>query len=153
MKEQLEFIMQNENLSANRFAAALGIQPSAISHILSGRNKPSYDMIVKLLTRFPAYNAEWLVLGQGTPFKSTATDIAIDESLPLITAINDDKDDIKEDIANEPSSVSTSDENVPPTGNQTTGLNDTTQNKNSANSGTLIVCFPDGTYSEYHSRN
>ena len=53
----------------------MGVQRSGISHILSGRNYPSFDFLQKLLENFPRLNAEWLILGQGSMYKSTATDI------------------------------------------------------------------------------
>jgi len=59
--------------TATRLADDLGVQRSGISHILSGRNQPSYDFMVKLLSRFPDINAEWLILGKGNMYKSAKT--------------------------------------------------------------------------------
>ena len=70
MKERLSIIMADEQITASKLAAMLEVQPSAISHIMSGRNKPSYDFIIKLMTAFPRYNIEWLLLGTGDRFKS-----------------------------------------------------------------------------------
>ncbi len=63
MNTRLQILMSRENLSASKLANFIGVQPSAISHILSGRNKPSYDFILRLATAFPAYSLEWLLLG------------------------------------------------------------------------------------------
>lgn len=65
MKERLFDIIKRNELTAWRFAELLEVQPSSISHILSGRNKPSFDFIEKILTRFPEINPDWLILGQG----------------------------------------------------------------------------------------
>ena len=46
-------LMKNEGLSSSRLAEILEIQPSTISHIISGRNKPGFDFLVKILQRFP----------------------------------------------------------------------------------------------------
>jgi transcriptional regulator with XRE-family HTH domain len=65
MKERIEKIIETEQLSASKFADALGVQRSNISHILNGRNKPSLELVNKILDRFPAINADWLLLGKG----------------------------------------------------------------------------------------
>ena len=49
MKEQLTRIMEAEGMTPAKFADEIGVQRSSISHIISGRNKPSYDFIVKIL--------------------------------------------------------------------------------------------------------
>lgn len=45
----------------------LDVAPASITHILSGRNKPSYDFVVKLVEAFPQYDARWLITGKGEP--------------------------------------------------------------------------------------
>lgn len=62
MREKLLKLMKSEKLTSSRLAEILEIQPSSISHILSGRNKPSYDFLVKILRRFPTLNPDWLLL-------------------------------------------------------------------------------------------
>jgi transcriptional regulator with XRE-family HTH domain len=70
MKDRILQIMNKLGLSATRFADEIEVQRSGISHILSGRNQPSYDFMVKILTRFPDIDAEWLILGKGVMLKS-----------------------------------------------------------------------------------
>jgi transcriptional regulator with XRE-family HTH domain len=62
MKEKIEFLLRNKGLSSTQLARMLEIQPSGISHILSGRNKPSFDLVVKILRAFPDINPDWLLL-------------------------------------------------------------------------------------------
>lgn len=62
MKEKLEFLLRTKSLTATTLARLLEIQPSGISHILSGRNKPSFDLVVKILRAFPDINPDWLIL-------------------------------------------------------------------------------------------
>ena len=71
MKERLLKIITSEGLTPSLLADELGVQRSGISHILSGRNYPSFDFLQKLLARFPKLNAEWFILGQGSMYKST----------------------------------------------------------------------------------
>ena len=70
MKDRLLKFLNREQLSSARFAGIIGVQPSSISHILSGRNKPGFDFIQKILTKYPSLNAEWLILGKGNMFKN-----------------------------------------------------------------------------------
>lgn len=69
MKDRLLQLMQLEQLSPAKFADILGIQRSGLSHILSGRNKPGYEFISKLLLKFPTVSAEWLITGKGKMYK------------------------------------------------------------------------------------
>ncbi len=61
--------LTREQLSSARFAEIIGVQPSSISHIISGRNKPGFDFIQKILVNYPSLNAEWLITGKGSMFK------------------------------------------------------------------------------------
>lgn len=65
MKDRIAHIIRSKNLTAAEFALRLGIQPSNISHLLSGRNNPSLDFVKKLKETFPEYNLDWIVLGRG----------------------------------------------------------------------------------------
>ena len=67
LKERILYIQQNEGLTSSKFADMLGVQRSGLSHIYSGRNKPSIDFIEKLLSKYPKYNANWLITGIGEP--------------------------------------------------------------------------------------
>jgi len=74
MKERLSKIITSEGLTPSLLAEEIGVQRSGISHILSGRNYPSFDFLQKLLERFPKLNAEWLILGKGNIYKPTVSD-------------------------------------------------------------------------------
>ena len=65
MKDRIAHIMRSKNLKATDFAALLGIQPSGVSHILAGRNKPSLEFVKKIKETFPEYNLDWIVFGTG----------------------------------------------------------------------------------------
>lgn len=57
--------MQYHGLSSSGFAEKIGVQRSSISHILSGRNKPSLDFVMKILSSFPDIDLYWLLNGKG----------------------------------------------------------------------------------------
>lgn len=73
MKERVERILKEKSLSSNKLAEMLEVQPSGISHILSGRNKPSMDFITKLLTVFPDISPDWFILGKGDMYRPATT--------------------------------------------------------------------------------
>ena len=73
MKEKLEYLLREKQLSATSLARLLEIQPSGISHIMSGRNKPSFDLVVKILTAFPDINPDWLLLDSDEVYRRGGT--------------------------------------------------------------------------------
>lgn len=52
----------------------IGVQRSSISHILSGRNRPSLDFVQKILKVFPDIRSEWLVMGKGPMYEKPDPD-------------------------------------------------------------------------------
>ena len=69
MKERLIQLLDLEQLSPSKFADIIGVQRSSISHVLSGRNKPSFDFLQKTLKAFPGLNASWLMTGEGSMYE------------------------------------------------------------------------------------
>ena len=68
MNSRLQQFLELENLTPARLADIMGIQRSGLSHILSGRNKPSFDFLHKLLIKFPHINGDWLMTGRGKAY-------------------------------------------------------------------------------------
>jgi transcriptional regulator with XRE-family HTH domain len=69
MKERLLQLLDLEQITPSKFADIIGVQRSSVSHVISGRNKPSYDFLHKTLKAFPGLNASWLMLGEGTMYE------------------------------------------------------------------------------------
>ena len=63
MKDRLSQFLKKEGFTLIRFAEMMDVGPSTVSHIISGRNKPGFDFIEKILRRFPHLNPDWLILG------------------------------------------------------------------------------------------
>lgn len=75
MKERILRFLQVENKTSSQFAEEIGVQPSSISHIISGRNNPSLDFILKMLGKYGNINPDWLLFGNGQMYRdSTAGD-------------------------------------------------------------------------------
>jgi transcriptional regulator with XRE-family HTH domain len=62
--DRIKMVMKMNQLNAASFADRIGVQRSNVSHVLTGRNKPSLDFIEKMLIQFPKVNASWLISGQ-----------------------------------------------------------------------------------------
>ena len=63
--KRLESVLDYYNLSASAFADKIGVQRSSLSHLLSGRNKPSLDFIIKVIEVFPEVDLYWILNGRG----------------------------------------------------------------------------------------
>ncbi|TQI70888.1 DNA-binding XRE family transcriptional regulator [Gramella sp. Hel_I_59] len=63
---RLQRILEYYDLSAASFADKIEVGRSSISHILSGRNKPSLDFVMKVVKNFPEVELYWLLNGKGS---------------------------------------------------------------------------------------
>ncbi|TDD93915.1 helix-turn-helix domain-containing protein [Flavobacterium cellulosilyticum] len=77
--KRLEIILEYYGVNASSFADNIGVQRSSLSHLLSGRNKPSLDFILKILEVYPEVDLYWILNGKGTFPKS---DYKIDNEIP-----------------------------------------------------------------------
>lgn len=69
MRERLLEFLKNENKSSAQLAEEIGVQASGISHILSGRNNPSLDFVLKMLEKYQFLSTDWLLFGKGSMYK------------------------------------------------------------------------------------
>jgi transcriptional regulator with XRE-family HTH domain len=90
MKERLLEFLRAENKSSAQLADEIGVQPSGISHILSGRNNPSLDFVLKMLEKYKHLSSDWLLFGKGSMYKGIQMQNLFDE-IPLESSINDPK--------------------------------------------------------------
>lgn len=63
--KRLKQIMDFYSLSSAAFAETIGVNRSSISHLLSGRNKPSLDFVIKVVESFEEVELYWLLNGKG----------------------------------------------------------------------------------------
>lgn len=66
IQERILLLMKSLGLNPTQFADEIGVQRSSISHIISGRNNPSLDIVTKILNKFPDIDSNWLVIGKGS---------------------------------------------------------------------------------------
>jgi transcriptional regulator with XRE-family HTH domain len=89
MKDRITTFLRTENKTSLQFAEEIGVQPSSISHIISGRNNPSLDFVLKMLNRYDFISIEWLLFGKGNMYK--------DEMGPTLFDINNPKEQVDRD--------------------------------------------------------
>jgi len=80
MKERLLEFLRTENKSSAQLADEIGVQPSGISHILSGRNNPSLDFVLKMLEKYQYLSTDWLLFGKGTMYKDKQMQTLFDDA-------------------------------------------------------------------------
>lgn len=128
--ERLNIIMAFYEISAGNFADKIEVQRSSISHILSGRNKPSLDFVLKVLKEFPEVELYWLLNGVGDFPKQEvlkAEKPTINTSPDLFSANN------KELISNTPTSIKEF------------------KNHSTKEIERIVIFYNDGTFSNYHN--
>ena len=90
-KKIIEEILEVYNINASEFAETIDVQRSSISHILSGRNKPSLDFLIKIKEVFPELRWDYLLLGQKPMTLSEESSINKRESEKEISRSADDE--------------------------------------------------------------
>ncbi len=78
MVERILYLIKIKKLTPSQFADEIGIQRSGMSHIISGRNKPSLEFVLKILKRYPEVKPEWLLYGSTNPEINTDAGAAMD---------------------------------------------------------------------------
>lgn len=135
MKDRLQKLLTKEGIAPTRFAEIVGVQRSSISHILSGRNKPSFDMVQSILAKFPKLNPDWLIMGTGDMYRKVVQTSLFDSSEPpKLTA--------PKDISAEQVDISQSSPEVKPSENAIS----------ERNVERVIVFYSDKTFTEYHPK-
>jgi transcriptional regulator with XRE-family HTH domain len=102
---RIEEVRKNHQLTAASFATKIGVQRSAISHILSGRNKPSLEFLMKIHDSFDEVNLEWLILGKPSPLSQNKEIPANPEINQLTNVVDNILPESKSDISNESGSA------------------------------------------------
>ena len=140
----IQFLTAN-NLTSTRFADIIGVQRSSVSHILSGRNKPSFDFIEKMLLAYPELNAQWLITGIGTMKINNPNPNTIIEPDLFNNPIVDDK------------KLTSSESNISKKNNETPFISDSKEEitkkvKAETNELTIeriVIFYSDNTFNEY----
>ncbi len=154
METRLVQLLQSEGINPTRFAERIGVQRSSISHILSGRNKPSYDFIIKILESFPSVNPDWLLRGKGLMYKN---DIPQQPSLfdavkpvenKVLDLVEKQEGEQKHPIEQEQDKISEPVKVSEPIQNQTDKIKLTRLDNKTIEK--VVIFYSDKTFSDYH---
>jgi transcriptional regulator with XRE-family HTH domain len=144
MKERLLEFLKAENKSSAQLAEEIGVQPSGISHILSGRNNPSLDFVLKMLNKYRFISTDWLLFGRGTMYKDIKMQSLFDEVNMADMKIE------ASDVQNETEVRQTDDKY---TENDLPNINTVSGNRKIKSSVSRIVMFyDDSSFEEYFPR-
>ena len=137
MVNRIQKIMNHYGFTATKFAQEIGIQRSALSHIMSGRNKPSLDFILKLKNRFPEIDTDWLLFGHGEMFVEK-----VSNPTQLNLEWNTKMNKIEGDALNSIETATVDDKKKSP-------LQESKEDRDLVN---IVLLFADGTFKRYRSR-
>ncbi|MDR2206242.1 MAG: helix-turn-helix domain-containing protein [Flavobacteriaceae bacterium] len=98
LNDRISKVIEFSKLSSSEFADAIDVQRSSITHITSGRNKPSLDFLIKVKNHFPELQWDWLIKGDGEMWKSVLSEEKIKTTSPLdlFALVNDENFGITE---------------------------------------------------------
>ena len=87
MVERIRQLIEYTGLSSSQFADRIEVPRAILSHILSGRNKPSLDVILKVIGNYRTINPDWLLLGEGEMLNKIAAPVAPEIPVPIVEPI------------------------------------------------------------------
>jgi transcriptional regulator with XRE-family HTH domain len=141
MKDRILEFLKKENKSSAQFAEEIGVQASSISHIISGRNNPSLDFVMKMLNKYPAVSTDWLLFGKGEMYRESLLNDLFNNSF------NETDIEIKKPTDKDLKDNSKLENNHQVTDNDIFNENETHSNSKKAR---RIICFySDNTFKEY----
>ncbi|CAL2080229.1 DNA-binding XRE family transcriptional regulator [Tenacibaculum sp. 190524A02b] len=85
---RLKEVIKFNSLTLSTFADTIEVPRSSLSHLMSGRNKPSLDFVLKIIAKFPEVDLYWLLNGEGSFPKQK-------ESLEKIETVTEEKEEIE----------------------------------------------------------
>ena len=145
MKERLLEFLKTENKSSAQLADEIGVQPSGISHILSGRNNPSLDFILKMLEKYQFLSSDWLLFGKGTMYKDKQMKSLFDEMEVI---------DRKPDIGTETNVIDKQVMKKSPIENDNMSLSvASVEKKEKSMLSRIVMFYDDGSFEEYLPKN
>lgn len=86
INERIEKVISLSGLSNSEFADRIEVPRSSISHLLSGRNKPSLDFLMKIKAEFPKYHWDWLIYGSGEMEEQNKAEQQVEKKVVPTTA-------------------------------------------------------------------
>lgn len=154
MKDRLRQFLAAENISQAQFADTINVVRASVSHILAGRNNPSFDFIKALMLNYPRLNVEWLMFGKGKMYKDSPSvdPVPVIEEPKRTTAPQDllfpEFDEEPAPEVPEIKETAQQPENKPFSFDINTLINTAQVVKNQRKVAKIIILFDDGSYQE-----
>lgn len=145
---RIRLLMHFKKLNATQLADILDVQRSSISHILSGRNKPSLDFVQKIVHEFPEVSFDWLINGSGK-LQSEVTSVTPNVSSSPVESVTDVTKETPNEELSHSETISTVNQQHN-TATPTTETQETPTIKEKKVS-RVIVFYTDNTFDEYTS--
>ena len=145
MNTRLQQFLAAENITQAQLADSLDVARAGVSHIIAGRNKPSYDFLSALLHHYPSLNAEWLMLGKGKMYKDLQEKIVEKIQEQPAGLLFDDFDEIVEEKSDAQHSESVNIHSTNKINNLDNAMQSIVKQRNVKK---IIVLFDDGTFQE-----
>ena len=145
MHNRLKQFLAAENITQAQLADSLDVARAGVSHIIAGRNKPSYDFLSALLHHYPSLNAEWLMLGKGKMYKDLQEKTVEKIQEQPAGLLFDDFDEIVEEKSDAQHSESVNIHSTNKINNLDNAMQSIVKQRNVKK---IIVLFDDGTFQE-----
>lgn len=154
MNTRLKHFLDAENISQSQFADTINVGRASISHVLSGRNNPSYDFVKAIMTAYPELNIEWLMLGKGKMYKNNQAEPSPAQpavKMPMSLFDDDDQDSLVLPTKQEyeiPAQLSIHDESTQTSSDINTSKEIVQTIVKQRSVSKIIVMYDDGTFQE-----
>ena len=147
--KRLEIILDYYSLNASSFADKIGVQRSSLSHLLSGRNKPSLDFILKILDVFPDVDLYWILNGKGSFPKNTEQPHNTKNNVEQVVKQNIPAPASAEKIPDNLFSSMTITNSMPQLETSKIENHNITKNQNTEGIDKIVVFYKNGTFKSY----
>lgn len=143
MNTRLKQFLAAENITQAQFADSINVVRASVSHVLSGRNNPSFDFIKAMMQQYPNLNIDWLMFGKGRMYKDSRQ-----EPEPVEDLLFSDLD-IEDDLrAPSPAPVEEKTPSIASSTTLNTSIETMQQSVNQRKVSKILILFDDGTYQE-----
>ena len=149
LQDSILIILRELGINHSKFADEIGVQRSSISHVLSGRNKPSFEFLQKLFQAYPKINADWLIIGREPMFlPSNEQGVSAISDKSFVHGESNSSEALE--LGGEQKNQVLRSEDSPSYGK---GVSEISIPRGSEGIDTVLILYKDGSFREYNSRS
>ena len=141
MNARLKQFLAAENITQAQFADTINVVRASVSHVLAGRNNPSYEFIRSIMTKYPRLNIEWLMFGKGKMYRNPLPDGDHVQDMPHALNADESQQTLFSEIEEKTEQLASNNESVTSDTNTQIIVNQRKVSK-------VIILFDDGSYQE-----